>query len=38
VKPSEVNIQGQGAWEIWDILYNGGNGIIRDDEAKPAEA
>jgi hypothetical protein len=38
VKPTDIQIQGQGAWEIWDVLYNNGNGIIRDDEAKPAEA
>lgn len=29
---SDVDIQGQNAWTIWDILYNNGNGIIRDEE------
>ena len=38
VKPTDVHIKGEGAWEIWDVLYNDGNGIIRDDEDKPAEA
>ena len=38
VKPTDIHIKGDNSWEIWEILYNDGNGIIRDDEAKPMEA
>ena len=38
VKPTDIHIKGENSWEIWEILYNDGNGIIRDDEAKPMEA
>lgn len=38
VKPTDIHITGEDAWKIWHILYNEGNGIIRDDEATTAEA
>ena len=38
VKPTDIHIKGEDAWDIWNALFNEGNGIIRDDEAKPAEA
>ena len=37
VKPSDIQIKGQGAWEIWDVLYNDGNGIIEADKELTAE-
>ena len=37
INSSDVNIQGPNAWEIWDVLYNNGNGIIRNPENKTAE-
>ena len=37
VKPTDIFIRGEGAWEIWDILWNNGNGFIRDDAPKQAE-
>lgn len=38
VKPTDIFIRGEGAWEIWDILWNNGNGFIRDDAPKQADA
>lgn len=32
VNSADISIQGDDAWVIWDVLYNNGNGIIRDEE------
>ena len=37
LSPDDVNIQGQDSWEIWNVLYNDGNGIIRGGDIKPVE-
>lgn len=38
VKPSDIHIKGDDAWQIWDTLWNDGNGIIsKPDESKVAE-
>lgn len=35
--PAEVDISGDDSWQLWDILYNGGNGIIREPVTEAAE-